>query len=102
MNVLLIGFEASQTPQLSESLNTLMGTDNAFLQKIKAQPSWARLLSNVYLVTTNLSATEMRDTLANTPPVTRFIVYNVTNSLWAANGMPPDVAQWLQNNWKQS
>jgi hypothetical protein len=104
MNVLLVGYEKPASPTSQTSfLGSLTGipSEDAFVQRIKSQHSWARLLPNTYAVTTNLSAAEFRDSLANTA-IGRFFVYDVTNSFWAGNGLPSDVAQWLQNNWRQN
>lgn len=102
MNVLLISYE-KPAENGSSSLNNMSHahSDHAFTQRIKSQPKWARVDSTTYLVTTNLSASQMRDLLLNTQ-VNKFLVYDVTNALWAANDMPQDVAQWLQANWRQS
>lgn len=92
MNILLVGYD-----QVIAAAN---GSENDLINKIKAQPSWARALPNVFVVKTTYTADAFR-TFLNTPPVNKVLVYTVTNELWAAAGVDNDVAQWLMTNWRQ-
>jgi hypothetical protein len=104
VNVLLIGFENPNPNELNSmaALNTLIGGDNQLVQKLQAQPSWAKVMSNLYLVTTTMSAQQMRDQLLAVSSKNKVLVYNVTNSLWATNALTSEVNQWLQTNWRQT
>lgn len=90
MNIIVIGFDP-------KNLTATQKTE--VLTIIKSQPSWARLVPNVYAVKTNLSVSEMRDKIIISD--IRVFVYEVTNQLWAGYSLPKDVAQWLSNNWQQ-
>ena len=92
MNVLMISFDASKT-------NSTLAAK--ILGIIKAQPSWAITAPNTYLVVTSFDAAQMRNQLG-VLGVSGLVVFNVTNQLWAAYGLPNDVSQWLQTNWRQS
>jgi hypothetical protein len=95
VNVLLVGYG-----QPSNGLLTPVATETAYIQYIKSQVTWARVMPDLYAVVTTLTPQQMRDQLNAIQP-RRLVVYNVTNSLWAGNSLPPDVAQWLQANWHQ-
>ena len=96
MNVLLVSFE-----QPSTALAQIGPVETRYVQFIQSQQTWARVMANVYLVVTPLTAEQMRNQL-NVIQSRKLLVYNVTNSLWAANALPPDVSQWLQSNWRQT
>jgi hypothetical protein len=88
MSVLLVAYD-----QASAGANEISAS-------LRSQPGWARFSDGVYVVTTPLTAPQLRDQLNSTYNV-KVLVYDVTNSLWAANHLPVEVSQWLQNNWRQ-
>ncbi|MFI5271096.1 MAG: hypothetical protein ACHQT9_03570 [Candidatus Saccharimonadales bacterium] len=92
MNVLLLAYDHVAAAQ--------NGSEPNIVALMQAQPSWARILPNLYVVTTTVDAPQLRDQFLNTSGV-RVAVFNITNSLWATNAVPLDVSQWLQTNWKQ-
>ena len=78
------------------------GSEESLIAAIKAQPSWARIVPNLYLAKTTLTPAKMRDQLAATAGTNKIIVYDVTNQLWAGQSFTPDVRDWIQTNWRQT
>lgn len=74
-------------------------TETNILSAIKSQQTWARIQTNVYLVKTTLTAIQFRDILLSYVP-NSVSVHDVSGSLWAANGLPIEVTQWMQANWR--
>jgi hypothetical protein len=93
VRVLLIGYD-----QATAAANN---AEDSIVAKIKAQPSWARILPNLYTVTTTLTAPQLRDQMLAISNA-KLVVFDVTNSLWATNSVSTDATQWLQSNWRQS
>ena len=90
MNVLLIAYDPSVEASAKASLD----------QIAKNQPGWARVLTNVFVTVTPLSASELRDTLIKASN-SKLLVYNVTNLPWGTNKVDSEVTEWLKNNWQQ-
>lgn len=68
------------------------------VQRIRVQPSWARLGASAYLVRTGLTVVQLRDDLKNAlKPGDKLFVGNCpVPSAW--HGQPEDVSKWILEN----
>lgn len=63
---------------------------------IKSLPYWAKPLESVWLVKTDIAATQIINSLrAVTDANDKLLVIQVTNA-WVAYNLPPTVVQWMQ------
>lgn len=93
MNILMVAFDLE--------LAKKRGANDLFVSTIKAQPGWARIIPNTYLVKTPLTPAQLRDQMT-AEKSSKLIVYDVTNQLWAGYSFTPKVRDWIQANWRQN
>ena len=69
-----------------------------FINKIKSLGSWARILSNVYIIrSSDKMAVAIRDNLRiNIKDSDRLFVVDIEDSSWASKNLPVEVTKWLK------
>jgi len=88
--VLMISYDLVNPGQNYESL----------IQKIKAYSKWARLGGSAYLILTDKSPKEVRDSLAQVLDANDKIWVGVAPAPSAWKGLPPAVSNWIIANQK--
>lgn len=86
MHEILVAFEIEDELQRQE-----------FIKKIKNLGSWARILSNTYIVKSRKTTITIRDNLrVNIKDSDRLFVVDIEDSAWASTNLPNDVNKWLK------
>ena len=89
-SVLIISYDLADPGQNYEAL----------LKRIKAYPQWARLGGSAYLILTDNSPVQVRDSLGVALDSNDKLYVGVASAPAAWRGMPEEVAKWILANQK--
>jgi hypothetical protein len=69
------------------------------IEALKGTGTWARPAKSTWLVSTQETATQLRDRLAEHLDANdKLLVMEVTRADWATRGLTKDVTDWLRSN----